>query len=106
MARRSHTEKFRVALPVDKTWDVMADTQHLNQLFFGLAALQVVSRDGEKARIRGTFGLFAPEYDEYPWVFEVPRHYKSVRVFTKGLVRRLVVECTLREADSNDGGGA
>jgi class 3 adenylate cyclase len=78
----------------------MADTQHLNQIFFGLDALHVVSRDGEKARIRGTFGLFAPEYDEYPWAFEVPRHYKSVRVFTRGLVKRLEVECRLSEASA------
>ncbi|HEY4222139.1 MAG TPA: DUF5939 domain-containing protein, partial [Myxococcota bacterium] len=101
MAHRKHHATFPVKLSVQRTWDVMADTQHLNQIFFGLDALHVVSRDGEKARIRGSFGLFAPEYDEYPWVFEVPRHYKSVRVFTGGLLKRFVVECALNEDGSD-----
>jgi class 3 adenylate cyclase len=103
MAIKKVHESFVVNLPVDKTWEVMSDTQHLNQLFFGLGALQVVARDGEKARIRGTFGALAPEYDEYPWVFEVPRHYKSVRVFTKGVLKRLETECALSEEGGDAG---
>jgi class 3 adenylate cyclase len=99
MASVAHSETFDVSLPVDRTWEVMADTQHLNQLFFGLGAMRIVSRDGEKAHVKGGFGVFAPEYDEYPWVFEVPNHYKSVRVFTRGLVKRLEVECKLVEQE-------
>lgn len=98
MASRTLHESFVVDLPLERTWEVMSDTQHLNQLFFGLGALRVVSRDDEKARLRGTFGVFAPEYDEYPWVFEVPRRYHSVRVFTRGVLRRLDVECVLEPA--------
>ena len=64
MASRTHSESFPVKLSMERTWEVMADTQHLNQLFFGLGAAQIVARDGEKARIKGTFGIFAPEYDE------------------------------------------
>ena len=94
---RSHEETFDVALPRERVWEVMADTQHLNQLFFGLEAGTLVSRDGDKARLRGTFGIFAPEYDEYPWSFDVPRHYKNVRVFTKGVLDRLETECRLED---------
>src|ERR1043165_1703009 len=97
MARREYSESFPVKLPVERTWEVMADTQHLNQLFFGFAASQVLSRDGEKATIKGSFGLLAPVYEEYPWVFEVPRHYKSLRIFTRGLMRRLEAEARLKE---------
>lgn len=101
MAVRTHSETFHVALPIARTWEVMSDTQHLNQLFFGFEASKVVARDGEKARVRGSFGPLAPEYDEYPWVFEVPRHYKSVRVFPKGVLRRMEWECKLREQDGD-----
>jgi class 3 adenylate cyclase/carbon monoxide dehydrogenase subunit G len=96
---RTHEETFDVALPRERVWAVMADTQHLNQLFFGLEAGQLVSRDGDKARLRGTFGFFAPEYDEYPWSFDVPRHYKNVRVFTKGVLDKLETECRLEDGD-------
>jgi hypothetical protein len=73
----------------------MADTQHLNELFFGLSSAHIVSRDGDKARLRGTFGVLAPEYDEYPWSFEVPRRYANERIFTRGVLRRLVTSCEL-----------
>jgi len=92
---RHHEEAFVVDLPMRRVWDVMADTQHLNQLFFGLSSSQMVARDGDKARLRGTFGVLAPEYDEYPWVFEVPRRYRNERVFTRGLLRRLSTSCEL-----------
>lgn len=98
---RVYDASFDVALPVERAWSVMSDTQHLNQVFFGLGALEIVSRDTERARIRGTFGVFAPEYDEYPWVFDAPHQYRSVRVFTRGLLKRLETTCTLRE----QGGG-
>lgn len=98
MAKRSHSESFPVALPIARTWEVMSDTQHLNQMFFGFESSKVIARDGEKARIKGSFGALAPEYDEYPWIFEVPRHYKSVRVFPRGVLRRMEAECQLVEA--------
>jgi class 3 adenylate cyclase len=63
--------------------------------------MQVVARDAEKVRVRGGFGFAAPEFDEYPWVFDAPRRYQSVRVFRRGVLRRLVVDCTLAPA----GGG-
>lgn len=95
MSTRHHEEAFVVDLPMRRVWDVMADTQHLNQLFFGLSSSEMVARDGDKARLRGTFGPLAPEYDEYPWVFEVPRRYTNERVFTRGLLRRLSTSCDL-----------
>lgn len=98
---RRHEEVFDVALPRERVWSVMADTQHLNQLFFGLESGEVVGRDGEKARLRGTFGFFAPEYDEFPWSFEVPRHYKNLRRFTRGLLGSLETECSLEEVGSS-----
>lgn len=98
---RKHEEVFDVALPRERVWAVMSDTQHLNQLFFGLEASKVIARDGEKARLRGTFGLFAPEYDEFPWSFDVPRHYKNLRVFTKGVLKSLETECTLSDQGSS-----
>lgn len=107
MATRTFHESFIVGLPIERAWEVMSDTNHLNQLFFRLDALEVIARDEEKARIRGTFGLFAPEYDELPWVFEVPRRYRSVRVFTKGVLKRLEVDCELEPAaDALAGPGA
>ncbi len=101
MGRKTYSESFTVNVPIERAWDVMADTQHLNQLFFGLSAATVESRDVDKARIRGSFGPLAPVYDEYPWVFEVPRRYKSLRVFDGGLLKRLESECVLKET----GGG-
>ncbi len=106
---RRHEEVFDVALPRERVWAVMADTQHLNQLFFGLGAGKIIARDGEKARLRGTFGLFAPEYDEFPWSFDVPRHYQNIRVFTKGVLKSLETECTLTDlstAPADSGGGS
>jgi class 3 adenylate cyclase len=73
----------------------VADTQRLNAQFFDLGRLRVVARDRERVRLRGGFGPAAPEFDEYPWEFEAPRRYRSVRVFRRGVLRRLEVECTL-----------
>jgi len=91
---------FDIALPRERVWAVMADTQHLNQVFFGLSSGTVVARDGDKARLRGTFGFLAPEYDEYPWSFDVPRQYKNMRVFTSGVLKTLETECALEEVGS------
>lgn len=95
MTLRHHEAVFDVALPLEQVWRVMADTQHLNELFFGLAAGKIVARDGDKATLRGTFGVLAPEYDEFPWAFEVPRRYHNVRVFRRGLLHRLETTCEL-----------
>ena len=100
---RSHEATFDVALPRERVWEVMADTQHLNQLYFGMDPGKVISRDGEKARVTGSFGIFAPEYDEYPWSFDVPKHYRSVRVFTKGALDRLETECSLEAVARQSG---
>ncbi len=99
MTLRHHEAVFDVALPLEQVWRVMADTQHLNELFFGLAAGEIVARDGDKATLRGTFGIFAPEYDEYPWTFEVPRRYRNMRVFRGGLLRRLETTCELDDSE-------
>ncbi len=93
----THEERFAVALPRDEVWEVMSDTQHLNELFFGLSQATLVSRDRDKARLKGTFGVLAPEYDELPWVFEVPHRYESVRLFTKGVLGSLRTSCVLDE---------
>ncbi len=93
----THQEEFTVGLPRLQVWEVMSDTQHLNQLFFGLEASTVVSRDPHKARLRGTFGVLAPEYDEFPWAFAVPSHYENKRVFPRGVLRSLSTQCHLDE---------
>ena len=90
-----HEAVFDIALPIDQVWRVMSDTQHLNELFFGLKSAQVVARDADKASLRGTFGILAPEYDEYPWSFQVPRRYHNVRVFHRGVLKRLETTCDL-----------
>lgn len=90
---------FEVDVPLERAWAVLADTQHLNQLFFGVGAMEVLERDDEKARLTGGFGLWGAEFDEYPWVFEVPRRYRTVRVFTRGIMRRLESECELEESN-------
>lgn len=99
MAPRREEVGFVVGLPLSRVWEVLSDTQHINQLVFGLSAGTVVERSVTKARVRGTFGVFAPEYDEFPWIFEVPRRYSNERVFTRGLLRRLANACELEEAD-------
>ncbi|HEY1099650.1 MAG TPA: DUF5939 domain-containing protein, partial [Myxococcota bacterium] len=95
MPAQRHEAVFDVALPIEQVWRVMADTQHLNQLFFGLAAAEIVDKDADKATLRGSFGVLAPEYDEYPWSFEVPRRYHNVRVFKRGVLKRLETTCVL-----------
>ncbi len=95
MTTHHYETSFVVDLPGPRVWEVMADTQHLNELFFGLSSAHMVARDGDKARLRGTFGVLAPEYDEYPWVFEVPRRYANERIFTRGVLRRLSTSCEL-----------
>jgi class 3 adenylate cyclase len=99
MAERRATNAFDVSLPVERVWEVVGDTQKLNELVFGLGQTKVVGRTSTAARLRGTFGRLAPEYDEFPWVFEVPRRYRSRRVFTGGLLRTLEVECILTPGD-------
>jgi class 3 adenylate cyclase len=99
VAPRREELSFVVGLSLPQVWEVVSDTQHINQLVFGLSAGTVVERSATKARVRGTFGILAPEYDEYPWVFEVPRRYSNERVFTHGLLRRLANSCELEEAD-------
>lgn len=101
MAPRREEVSFLVGLPLLRVWEVVSDTQHINQLVYGLSAGTIVARDAIRARVRGTFGMLAPEYDEYPWVFEVPRRYRNERVFTRGVLRRLVNACALEE----DGAG-
>lgn len=95
MTVRTISHSFDVALPLDEAWAIVSDTQKLNQLMFGLNPTTVVARDAQKARLRGTFGRFAPEYDEYPWVYEAPRRYRNRRVFTSGPLRSLEAECSL-----------
>lgn len=95
MVARREEVSFVVDLPAARVWEVVADTQHLNQLIYGLGAGTVVDRDAFKARVRGTFGVLAPEYEEYPWVFEVPHRYSNERLFTRGLLRRLANNCEL-----------
>ena len=99
MSHRRSEYTFDVTLPRLRVWEVMADTQHLNELFFGLAASKLVSRDRKRSVLRGTFGILAPEYEEYPWVFEVPRRYENERVFGRGVLRRLATTCVLEEID-------
>jgi class 3 adenylate cyclase len=91
--------RFTVGLPLLRVWEVVSDTQHLNELVFGMSSSTIIERTSAKARIRGTFGMFAPEYDEYPWTFEVPHRYNNERIFTRGVLRRLGITC---ELDDND----
>lgn len=97
MAPRREEVGFVVGLPPPRVWDVVSDTQHINELVFGLSAGSIIERSATRARVRGTFGLLAPEYDEYPWVFEVPRCYRNERVFTRGALQRLTTTCALEE---------
>ena len=101
MTIHHYEASFVVDLPGPRVWEVMADTQHLNELFFGLSSAHMVARDGDKARLRGTFGVLAPEYDEYPWVFEVPQRYANERIFTRGVLRRLSTSCELTAVDAD-----
>jgi class 3 adenylate cyclase len=97
VAPRREEVGFVVGLPPPRVWDVVSDTQHINELVFGLSAGSIIERSATRARVRGTFGLLAPEYDEYPWVFEVPRCYRNERVFTRGALQRLATTCALEE---------
>ena len=103
MVIREHTASFTVDLPADFVWAICADTQHLNELLFGLSPTKVLSRTPDRARLAGTFGAFAPEYDEIPWEFEAPRYYKSRREFVRGLLVSLETECQVDDDENDEG---
>jgi class 3 adenylate cyclase len=89
--------EFDVALPPRQVWDVIADTQHVNEIFYKTPAVQLLSTDGQVARLRGTYGFIGPEYDEYPWEFEVPNRFHLVRKFTRGVLKLNDVQARLTE---------
>lgn len=99
MSTRTWTDTFEVGVPIERVWEIVSDTQRISHLLLGLHSARMVSRDGTKVTLRGTFGLLAPEYDEYPWAFEAPRRYRNCRIFTRGLLRRLELECRLTPVD-------
>lgn len=99
MTARREQVRFQVGLSLLRVWQVVSDTQHLNELVFGLSKGRILEKTSEKARIRGTFGVLAPEYDEYPWTFEVPHRYSNERIFTRGVLRRLGNTCELEDTD-------
>ncbi len=100
MGERRVRVVFDVELPLERVWSILSDTQRINEQVFLLQPSKVVRRDAQKARIQGTFGSLAPEYDEYPWVFEVPRYYRSRRVFSRGFLNALEFHCALKTVGS------
>lgn len=91
---------------VDAVWDVMADTQRLNESVFEMGAMEVVERGADLARMKTKIGPVAVEFDEMAWTFDAPTasrggRYRSVRVFHGGPLKRLEAEC---DVDAKDGG--
>lgn len=86
-----------VRAPIRRVWEFMSDTQRINQDVFDLPPINVIESRSEddvfvaKVSVAG----FEMVFDEQPWVYEAPRLYKSVRVFSKGPIERLDTTCTL-----------
>jgi class 3 adenylate cyclase len=95
MTEHTVRRTFSVPLSPERVWELVGDTHKVNELVFQTSASAVIARTADKARIRGTFGAIASEYDEYPWEFAVPRRYRSRRVFLRGPLRRFEFSCVL-----------
>jgi adenylate cyclase len=88
---------------VQDVWDVMADTQRLNEVVFKLAPTELVEKGADLARMRTKIGPVTVEFDELAWTFDAPHRYRSVRLFHSGPLKKLEVEC---EITPDNGGSA
>lgn len=78
-----------VHAPMRAVWEILADTQRLNQEVFGLPPVAVVGLSSQVIQGEASYGAFEVAFDEQPWIYEAPRRYKSVRIFSKGPLQRL-----------------
>jgi class 3 adenylate cyclase len=91
---------FEVALPQERVWEVVADTQHVNALLYRTPEVEVRERGTLRSKLAGgPLGFLGPEYDEYPWEFEAPHRFRSVRVITRGIVKRTDVGARLEATE-------
>lgn len=93
---------FDVKLPPRRVWDVLSDTNRLNQLFFGVDRMEVLEVGSARARIKGGFGLGGGEFDEQPWEFLAPERFTYVRSFAPGSILRRN-EVRVRLVPTDDG---
>jgi adenylate cyclase len=93
---------MQVPLPRERVWQVLADTQHINQLIYRLDPMRALKVSAKGVLVRGGYGFAGPEYDELPLEFRAPEQYRCVREFHGGLFVRNEVECTF--GSTPDGG--
>jgi class 3 adenylate cyclase len=90
-------EIIDTTLTPEEAWQVMADTQHINELLYRLPASSVVKhQDGSTAMRIRLAGVWL-EYDEEPFWFEAPKGYRNMRRFRTGPVSSLQTNCSLHQ---------
>jgi hypothetical protein len=101
--RKVFEGRLHTTAEVQAVWDVMADTQRLNEVVFKLAPTELVEKGADLARMKTKIGPIIVEFDELAWTFDAPHRYRSVRLFHAGPLKKLDVEC---EITPDNGGSA
>ena len=91
--------EWDVALPQELVWDIMADTNRLGELIFNETSSKVIRRNAKSATL---VRAYVGEYEEFPWVFEVPRTFKNCRIFSHKYLKKLEQELVL-SSEAKDG---
>lgn len=93
--RRIIEMRVNVDAPVRTVWDLVANTERLDNELFDLPLLIDVelAPDVGRGLQHTVIGDFA--FEELPWVFEAPLRYRMVRRFPSGPIERFEQHCEL-----------
>lgn len=97
--RKVFEGRIHSAATVADVWDVLADTQRLNEVVFQLAPTELIEKGNDVARMRTNIGPLTVEFEELAWAFDAPERYRSVRLFQSGPLKKLEVECEITPKD-------
>ncbi len=89
---KGFTIESDVALTQEQVWDILADTNRIGEIIFKEKPSKVVKRDTESSVLSHKS---VGEFEEFPWVFEVPSRFKVVRVFSHKLLKKIEQECII-----------
>jgi hypothetical protein len=98
------TEKGVVTLrgtaprPLREAWEILTDTSRINEVVFGLPPVDVKGINTEKFDAQVKLAGVTVDFEEFPWAYEAPRRYSSLRVFSSGPVEKLTATCELTPA--------